>query len=306
MKTMSTVFLVCIFLNSQIISLEKNKTSIIKQNDNTYLLKFANLQLVVNPLIGGRITSIKLDAKEFLVGKEVHQLNYGSTFWPAPQSIWNWPPPFTLDQAPYEVISSSKTILLKSKVDTVLALQFTKEFSISEADTSIQIKYTIINPSGKDTKISPWEITRMPKGGIAFFPKGLTEPKVKNFDPIPYEEINNLLWYKSENKKESNHKLSVADGSDGWFAYTVDEFIFIKKWGDVLPENQAQGEGEIPLYVSPDYPYLEIEAQGPFQIVKAGKEINWNMKWFIRKLPSQIKREIGNNELVKFVKRIVR
>lgn len=304
----SIVFLFSLFLsfNSSLISRENNMTKIINQKDQSYLLKFANLEISVDPLAGGRISSLKLGNKEILITKETDPFSYGSTFWPSPQSVWKWPPPFPLDQAPYEVINSENKIILKSKIDDALSMQFKKEISISEKDTAIQILYSIINTSNTDNKVAPWEITRMPKGGLVFFPKGLTKPKAKSFDPIPYKESKNILWYKiKKDEKLNNHLLSVSDGAGGWLAYAFDEYIFIKSFDDVLPENQAPNEGEIPIYIDSKSQNVEIEVQGPYTNIKPGKELIWKMKWFAREIPNNLKPESGNKELIEFVKSVI-
>jgi hypothetical protein len=300
------LFLLLLLFNSPFFSQEKNMTQIIKQKDQSYLLKFANLELTVEPKTGGRISSLKLGNREFLVTKGTSPFSYGSTFWPSPQSVWNWPPPSTLDRASYEVIDSTNKITLKSKKDDALGWQFKKEISFSEKDTSIQILYTIINTSDKDNKVAPWEITRMFKGGLVFFPKGLTAPKAKSFDAIPYSEENKVLWYKiKKDEKLNNHLLSVSDGADGWLAYAFDDYIFIKSFDDVLPENQAPNEGEIPIYIDSKSQNVEIEVQGPYTNVKQGKEFSWKMKWFVREMPDNLKPESGNIKLIEFVNSII-
>ncbi len=284
----------------------KSKVEIKEQSDKTFIISYENLRLVVEPLFGGRIVSLKLNGIELLVGKDVNKDSYGSTFWPSPQTVWDWPPPVTLDSAPYKVKVKKEKLVLTSDVDSMLGMQFQKEISIGEKTKSVKIEYSIKNISKEIKKISGWEITRMPKGGLVFFPKGLIGPKEKRFDPIPYVEKENILWYKNDaNEKMSNHKLSVADGSEGWQAYAINGLIFIKKFKDVKPENQAPGEGEIPLYVHPEFPYIEVEAQGPYETINPNEKLKWEMKWYVREIPAEMKIAIGNMELVNFARSIV-
>ncbi len=303
MKYLSLLLMMLFVFN---LSKAKSKVEILEQSDKTYLLRYENLEVVVQPSFGGRIISLKLNGKELLVGKEVNPSSYGSTFWPSPQTVWDWPPPEILDSKPYKAKIKKEKLILTSNVDTVLGLQFQKEISIGEKTKSVKIEYSIKNTSLENKKVAAWEITRMPKGGLAFFPKGLIEPKVKRFDPIPYEEKDNILWYKNdETEKMTNHKLSVADGSEGWLAYTVGNLLFIKKFEDVLPKDQAPDEGEIPLYVHPELPYVEIEAQGPHEIIKPNDKLKWKMKWYVLEIPADFKLEIGNLKLVNFARSII-
>jgi len=191
MKYISLIVTVLFVFN---FSIAKSKVEIKEQSNKTFLLSYENIEAVVDPSFGGRIISLKLDGKELLIGKDVHQINYGSTFWPSPQTLWDWPPPVTLDSAPYKSKIKNDKLILISDIDSTLGMQFQKEFTIKEKSKSISIEYSIKNTSSEDKKISGWEITRMPKGGLAFFPKGLIEPKAKRFDPIPFVEKDNILW----------------------------------------------------------------------------------------------------------------
>lgn len=270
------------------------------------VMKHKNLSIAVDPGSGGRIISVKYDDKEFLTDTSVHPSNFGSTLWPSPQALWNWPPPEILDSKEYTIISQSP-LKIMSKEDKKLGFQITKSFSISEADTSLDILYTIKNISSDNIEAAAWEITRMPKGGIVCFPKGEGEPKAKTFDPVPYSELNGILWYKNNAVEVmKNHLLSVADGSGGWLAYILDDYIFLKLFDDVSKEKQFDGEGEIPFYVNPEKPYVEVEVQGAKNNLAPGGSLQWKMKWIIRKLPGEIIEKFRNDEVISFIKSTIK
>ena len=50
---------------------------------------------------GGLITAWKLDGRNVLLATADSDSLDGSTFWPSPQSDWDWPPPHAIDAAPY-------------------------------------------------------------------------------------------------------------------------------------------------------------------------------------------------------------
>jgi hypothetical protein len=82
--------------------------------------------------------------------------------------------------------------------------------------------------------------------------------------------------------------------------------ILIKRWDDVPLEKNAPGEGEVEIYANPDKSYIEIEPQGPYTILAPGASSAWEVKWYLRNLPPDIKAEAGNKNLVDFVRNTVK
>ncbi len=282
---------------------QHQKDSIMILNNGSYLINSGDASLVVDPSEGGRITSFKLANYEFLTGKDI-SMNYGSTFWPGPQSIWNWPPPPVLDSEPYSAIDNGNSIKLISNKDPITGFQFIKEFSAGK-NSSINLKYSIINKSDQTKKVAPWEISRAGKGGLLFFPLGKGQVAGKNFEPAHVNIIDGIAWYKDEMSRPENNQLSIADGLEGWLAYAINNRLFIKKFKDTKPELIAPGEGEILFYISSKADYIEIEVEGEYKALKPDEESHWDMDWIGKDIPSNIKVDKENNKLVNFVMKIV-
>ena len=77
--------------------------------DGRYVFRANELELEVDPALGGRITRFSLAGANILTGPEVVARGdgtvpnmYGSTFWTSPQSAWNWPPETALDSDPLQ------------------------------------------------------------------------------------------------------------------------------------------------------------------------------------------------------------
>jgi len=123
----------------------QNKSTIISEN-SSYIINSGNKNMTIDPKKGGRIASFKLGNYEFLAGKDIEPDNYGSTFWPSPQSNWNWPPPAVLDHEPYQVENKDKSIKVTSEKDHSTGFQFIKEFSAGKKNR-LDITYSIVNIS---------------------------------------------------------------------------------------------------------------------------------------------------------------
>ncbi len=290
---------------SQIQIAAQNKTdSIMILNNGSYQVSSKNVAIVAEPTEGGRIISFKLGPYDFLIGKDIIPGAYGSTFWPGPQSDWNWPPPPILDNQPYSAVNNGSSVTLTSGKDPVTGFQFFKELSADKAN-SINLAYTIINKTDEIKKVSPWEISRVHKGGLLFFPMGKRAVGVKAFEPVKMDIIDGIVWYKDKLKRPEKNNLSTADGSEGWTAYAIDGKLFIKKFKDVDPGMIAPGEGEVMLYVDSRADFVEYEIEGAYETLKPGEELNWNVKWIGINIPANIKVEKGSSELVNFVRKVV-
>ncbi|MGA7719725.1 MAG: DUF4380 domain-containing protein [Ignavibacteriaceae bacterium] len=300
------ILLPCLFYFIMVnaITQAQNK-SITTTKNGSYIINTGNKNMTFDPKEGGRITSFKLDDYEFLTDKNVHPDNYGSTFWPSPQSNWNWPPPAVLDNEPYQVEYKGKSIVATSGIDPVSGLQFIKEFSGGK-NNRMYLTYSILNVYKEVKKVAPWEVTRVHKGGLLFFPAGETPVHKKSFDMALTETMNGIVWSKIEKQGPKSSLLSISDGSEGWIAYAIEGKLFVKKFEDIKPAMFAPGEAEISLYLCPDADYIEIEIQGKYESLNPGSKSVWKVEWNAANIPSTIKVDKDSKELVDFVRGLIK
>ncbi len=276
-----------------------------QEQEGKYYFQVANIYFEVDPSFGARITSFKIDDEEIL-----HQSTYagdamwGSTLWQSPQSEWNWPPSEELDSDPYFGGIVGNQVILRSAVDeTYSHLVFKKTFSANASDTSVTIVYTMINKGAADHSYSAWEVSRVPSGGISFFPMG--EGDIEGPFAIQAELIGDVMWYEHENSDPSNQKF-FCDGAEGWSAHVNDDLnVFVKKWDDVPASANAPGEKEIELYHSAPTGYLELENQSAYMNIAVDDSVDWTMTWYLRHLPSGNDAQTGNSALVEYIRSIM-
>lgn len=238
---------------------------------------------------GGRITSFKFNNSEFLTGKDVHPSNFGSTFWTSPQSSWGWPPREAIDSKAYSIQADSESVKLTSTVDSLLKVTVIKTLKLNP-DSTFSITYTIKNDGEKSQKIAPWEITRVPKGGIAFYPKGEVrfdfskQTLVHGISNIRAKDSADITSFSFDEKNAKNLTGKLfADGKDGWLAYQVGANLLIKKFDDVKKSEIAPNEGEIELFTDKQFGYVEIEQQGAYKDVNPGESYSWTVTWIPKK-----------------------
>lgn len=258
----------------------------------------------IDPAVGARIISLKLGGYEFLTGSDIMPGNYGSTFWPSPQSAWNWPPPAVLDNEPYSSEIRGDTLEFFSAEDQRTGLRVSKEF-FPGRDGRINIVYSMTNVTNSFLKAAPWEITRVHKGGILFFPVGNNPLGKKTFEQAPASIVDGIAWYRDSLKRPSENLLTTAIGTAGWAAYAIDGKLFVKKFPDVGKDEVAPGEGEISFYVSKEADYVEFEIQGEYRALFPGERTSWHVEWIAADIPTDVRAKIGSKSLVEFARRLV-
>ena len=273
-------------------------------SNGRYTITLADQTLEIDPAAGGRITSLRLNQEEFLIGKDINPTNWGSTFWPSPQSAWNWPPLPEIDSQPYATTINDQVLKLISEPDHKLGLVVTKEIWGNKKDQSFTIKYTLTNQANKAQKVAPWEITRVFPEGITFYPTGQS-PKTGTLAPYTQEKNGITCFAYQKEKIPAQHLKLFADGAEGWLAQVNNRLLLIKKFPDLPLGKAAPAEGEIEIYSALSKNYIEIEQQGQYTELQPGTAITWEVTWYLRKLPGNIKAEAGNAELTAYVRQII-
>ncbi|MEM7103004.1 MAG: hypothetical protein AAF502_07745 [Bacteroidota bacterium] len=279
-----------------------------KLETGNYKFEYGDVLLEVMPALGGRISRLAYANEDILTSRDLGDLAFGSTLWPSPQSRWGWPPPAQLDKGNYISRVNGDTLFMKSEIDSTLQLSFEKMIYFSPSDTTIHLRYSIEHHVDTIQWVAPWENTRVPKGGLAFFPQGESPPKGKGLGyPIPGFEKGGIYWYHNKVDTNKTHLLSIADcGQSGWLAFARKGLMLVKVFNDMRPSLQAPGEGEIALYVSPEQPFMEIEVEGPFTGLLGGNALSWHMQWVVRPLPEGETIEAGNQILVEMASKLAK
>lgn len=249
----------------------------ITNNENgRYSLRVGNVTMTVDASKGGKIVSYKYDDKEILSQTRMPN-SFGSTFWTSPQSEWNWPPVPEYDTKPFNAEVADNKLVLTGEKSKRFGYRVRKEFATDSKDNAIVITYTIINESDETRKVAPWEISRVPNGGILFFDAKEATP-ANNMKGLPFEYQKKAAWYVLDEDR-ANRKIN-ADGK-GWLAFCDKGLLFVKKFPDLKPSEPAPAEAEIQIYANPGKTFVEIEEQGAYTTLKPGEEVNWTVRWYL-------------------------
>ena len=295
---MNKFFLCGIAIVFSAYSLEKDKAAS-SYKAKVFEIKAGNTRMKVSAN-GGRIVSYKMGATEFLTSGQQHE-NFGSTLWTAPQSDWGWPPYSTLDQEEYLVQETGDTLKMTSKPDLKSGLQFEKAF-IAINNRFIRIDYCIRNISKKEKAVAAWEVTRVPCGGLAFFPAG-------GIKKVPASSLkinllkNGINWVSIDKKAISAHQKLYATASEGWLAYSFKNVLFVKQFPDTKPADYSPNQGEVEIYANKERSYAELENHGPYTLLQPGQSLSYRVNWFLLPVPKEINCKHPNKQLTAYLRK---
>lgn len=269
----------------------------IERADGKLALEFGSTYFEVDPSHGARVVSLRQAGRELLsmTGASNYADAVGSTFWPSPQS-WPWPPPAEIDSLAYAPSVDPKGIIsLLGQPSEATGLRVGKRFAADLSREAIVLEYTMTNVSAERVQWAPWEITRLPATGLAFWPTG-GEPF--GTTPLATESALGHTW--CEPAKTEGEAKVFADGAGGYLAYVLHDRVLIKHFEDQPPSAAAPGEAEVELYVNPGHDYLELENQGAYVSLSPNGTLTWRVTWYVRQLPASVT-STSRADLVAFV-----
>jgi hypothetical protein len=287
--------------------------------NNRWAWDVGDLTFEVDPNFGGRVTTLSLGGINMLTGPSVNAIYFGSTFWTSPESQWAQPPPVQIDSAPYTATMSNGSLTLTGPTvsmgvpanSKVLGVAITKTFSV-DSQGVIHLTYMITNHNQAAVQMAPWEVTRVPAGGmlggLTFYPTGtkMTLSAGATFPFTTAPSTPGITWFSYDQAKVTNNSKLYADGLEGWYAHVDQGMVFIKQFPPVAPAQQAPGEGDVELFVnappSPANRYVEMEIQGAYQTIAPGASLSWSVTWYLKHLPATVTPAVGDATLVQFVR----
>jgi hypothetical protein len=272
-----------------------------------YVFRAGELELAIEPSIGGRVTHFSLGGTNVLTGPEVVASGegslpnmFGSTFWTSPQSDWGWPPEEAIDSAAHRARLDGAVLELVSEPGATTGYAVTKRVWMDAAREQVTLEYALENQRAT-LPAAPWEISRVPKDGLVFFPA-----RSPALAPSTLEStlLDGVAWLDIAHAPTVDSKL-FQDGSEGWLAYVYRDLAFIKTFEDIAREEQASGEAEIEIFISGAFDYVEIEQQGRLGLPPRGGSSRWRVGWLLRRVPPNIAVSVGDAALVSWVRSVI-
>jgi hypothetical protein len=256
-------------------------------------LELDGMSLRVDPLVGGRVVSLRCGDFELLSGQEADPDNYGSTFWTSPQADWGWPPPEKIDRGRYSFDAEAARLTLGGAADSTLGVRVIKRFTADRERSAFVLEYTVVNAGTEPRTYAPWEVTRVRPRGLTFFAE---RPRKDRLDST---------WLAHEPAVlPAAGRKTFARETGGMLAYATEGYLFVKAFEPVPAPVQAPGEAAIEVYAN--HRYVELEVQGRYERIEPGGAFSWSVTWYLRKLPPNVVAIAGNASLFQLATQLVR
>jgi len=182
---------------------------------NKYRFNFSDVVFEVDQQIGGKVATLSFGGTNLVVPTAADNTQWGSMFWTSLRADWlptTWPPPAAYESSHYTVRAVDSHSVLTGPTETNRGISVSKGYAVNSAPGWITITYTI--NASKAVTAAPLEDTRVPRGGLAFFPKGSTLTK----GPLTtITTAGGVVWFDDAAKTATGTSGSkaVADGSGG-------------------------------------------------------------------------------------------
>jgi hypothetical protein len=306
----------------------------------TLALSNGLVELQLAPEIGGRVIQFKLGDYEYLwvndtiaggkptatgLSPKGEWMNWGGDkLWPAPQSVWNWPPSVALEQFPHKASivrasGTTATIMHTSPPDPKAGIQFTRTISMRDGVAGVVLESTMKNIDTKPRRWAVWEVMQLPaadrKGPVyetnlsaytPFNPKSRFPGGFHIFD----ENKTNPAWQPDAKTgmmrvhyERTGGKIGL-DSVAGWTAIVLgrDGYALVHRFqtfpgkdypdGDTV-EYYTHAPGEFFLdgttnSITGDpkeiVPYVEAEILSPIVNLKPGESYSFRNEWYVTRI----------------------
>lgn len=272
------------------------------------------ITLGIVPSIGGRVLQYDLGVDTFMIINESllgdiftgpSPTPWSSTWgyggyktWPAPQAVWNWPPPPVLDWGvyDYEVFQTSGdsvVVWLKGQTETTSTpgLRFDRYLTVYRNSTRVKVTTVLFNENTQAQEWGVWDVTQ----AIVRHSPDNDYSNISVYFPITSQDD---IWYTTTGNVPGREEIlpgieqvhySGAEGKifasvpEGWVCF-VDERdgqTYAKVFDIVEDATYPDDGGIVQLYTSRSSPYMEIEVTGPVESIGPnGDSIIFTEYWY--------------------------
>jgi len=215
-------------------------------------------------------------------------VNYGGDkIWPAPQSVWNWPPDADLDGSAYKAEAIRNGVRLTSPLSRKMKLQFTREITLDPLTTQVNFRNRMEN-RGERRLLGLWQVTQIDDPtsitmGTAISstqPKGWYGFGNERMNPAFHEQRGQSLVIRRD---PQNSRKFGARSSSGEITATKGSILF-RTHARVVPGVEYPDRGsaqQVYTNADPDR-YAEMEHAGPLSRMDRFESVFQNVVWSLK------------------------
>jgi hypothetical protein len=108
----------------------------------------------------------------------------GDKVWPAPQSVWNWPPPRGFDSLPFTAAVQPGGITLTGPVDAAFGIRVVREIALHPSEPLLRVTSRFEKVTGNTNQVGVWVITQVKEAECVFVPVPSASIFAKGYTPL--------------------------------------------------------------------------------------------------------------------------
>ncbi len=202
----------------------------------------------------------------------------GDKTWPAPQGLWNWPPPDIFDAAPLAFrVNADQSVTLTSPVSPRFGIRTERRVVLSAGEPLLRVETTYEKVSGAPVEVAVWVITQtrdaqavfLPVPSPSKFPLGTTATW-----GVPTNQLSCVAGglLRLDRDRKASHKI----GNDGTSLVWVGDREVLRVDIPRIPGGNYPDDGcSVEIYTNPDpVPYVELETLGPLRRLQVGERLS--------------------------------
>ncbi len=269
---------------------------------NCYRITNGTVDLVVIPQIGrimryGFVRGPNVlwnnpELRATTVRKPGEWMNYGGDkLWPAPQSLWKWPPDPVFDGSPQEVEILPNGLRLQTKASPRFGVRFERRITMAEQGSGVTLRNKMVNVSPRAVELAVWQIAQVDDPEITFLqaepnrymPNGWHGFGRADLDPA-YHILEGTNLALRRNPKEAR-KFGTASRLGELTARKAGN-IFLMSSPTILSGKYPDEGSAQQVFLSADpAKYVELELMSPMRKLPPGKAEELVVRWSLEKTP---------------------
>lgn len=267
---------------------------------NCVRLTNGEVELIITTDIGPRIIrfgfvgqrNMFVEMKDQLgkSGEKQWMIRGGHRFWIAPEEK---PKTYELDNSPIEAREIRNGVHTLQPTGSLSGIQREMQITLSPRKNAVKIVHTLTNKGNKAVTLSPWALSAMAQNGTAIIPQPKKIPHTKRLTHTHewslwgYTDLSDPRWTLGSNylllrqdPKRTPNKIGILH-RQGWVAYHLDGFLFVKKFKAVEGKTYPDGNVNFETFTNEDF--LELESLGYLTTLKPGESVDHEEEWSLFK-----------------------
>ncbi|TFH18348.1 MAG: hypothetical protein E4H02_00035 [Lentisphaerales bacterium] len=278
------------------------ETERIKYNGWQNCMRLSNkeVELIVTADVGPRIIRFAFVGERNVLGEIADQaggtgetewmIRGGHRLWIAPEEK---PKSYELDNTAISIEEIPCGIRTTQEPGNLTHVEKSMEINLASDTNDVTLKHVLTNRGKTSITLAPWALTVMALRGTAIIPMPKHVPHTdrlthnQEWSLWGYTDLSDPRWklgpkyimFRQDPTKGPN-KLGIAH-REGWVAYLLDEFAFIKRYVHV--ERAQYPDGGVSFETFSNEEILELESIGPLTTLKHGQSVRHEERWSLHR-----------------------